>query len=324
MIFSKLEWRIRWPYLLLLPVLVAGVAALNVYYPFWKGCSSFSDSDRQRVSSYLSKRFGLGDVSGVEVYAGTTLPGTCTRKLNVRSSHWKQDQSFLLSSDKRYLFRGVDDLTAEPKQIAADVAAAPNAVVPVDMAELTAGNPPSLGPSDAPVTLVEFSDFQCPFCKRFAATLKDQVLPEEKGRLRLVFRQFPLPMHSHAKEEAELSACVAGQSMPVFWALNDYLFNHQVSGEGNDLVSASMQFLRTQKDANVASVQACINKHAMAQKVDEDVRLGQKYGVTGTPTFFVNGQREVGAKDEAALKQLIDQVIMNPHQPAIAKGKGGI
>jgi protein-disulfide isomerase len=131
-------------------------------------------------------------------------------------------------------------------------------------------------------------------------------------------------MHSHAKEEAELSACVAGQSMPVFWALNDYLFNHQVSGEGNDLVSASMQFLRTQKDANVASVQACINKHAMAQKVDEDVRLGQKYGVTGTPTFFVNGQREVGAKDEAALKQLIDQVIMNPHQPAIAKGKGGI
>ena len=315
--FSKLELHMKRPYLLLLPVIVATALIAKAYYPGWWGCQSFSEADRSKIVSYLSRRYGLGDSASIKVTPGAILQGACIRRLSVVAPRWAQEQTFYLSPDKRYLSRDAGDLDHTPKSLL--TAKPATAEKSVDMGELTAGNPPSVGPENAPVTLVEFSDFQCPYCKQLAIALTGKLLSDEKKQVRIVFRQYPLPFHSHAKEEAELSACVAQQSIPAFWNLHDYLFGHQPSGKDQDghadVIAAALTFLRTQRDVSVPTVQTCMSSHSTAGLIDADIKLAEKYGVTGTPTFFVNSERRVGALDEASLRDLIEKAKQSKQQP---------
>jgi len=159
---------------------------------------------------------------------------------------------------------------------------------------------PAKGASQAPVTIVEFADFQCPYCSRAADTVA-RVMAAYEGKVRLVFRHFPLSFHEKAPKAAEAGACADEQGK--FWALHDALFESQAL----EPESLKMQAQRLGLDA--AKFDSCLDSGRMAALVKRDLAAGQKAGVTGTPAFFINGRLLSGAQPEDEFRKIIDQEL---------------
>lgn len=161
---------------------------------------------------------------------------------------------------------------------------------------------PSLGPADAPVTIVEFSDFECPYCSRLAATLK-QVREQYPEQVRIVFRHFPLrSIHPNAQKAAEASLCAEDQGK--FWEMHDRLFEQQQS-------LANETFLATARELNLdlEAFQQCLQSGRYAQEVQSDFLAGARTGISGTPSLFINGRKLVGAVSYEEIVQVIEEEL---------------
>lgn len=157
----------------------------------------------------------------------------------------------------------------------------------------------SRGPKDAPVTIVEFSDFQCPFCKTANATVK-QVLDKYPGKVRLVFRDYPLAsLHPQAPKAHEAARCAADQSK--FWEYHDVLFERSPKMSPQDL----KQYAKDLK-LDAATFDQCLDSGKHTAAVDKDFQEGAGLGLTGTPSFFINGKQIVGAQPLAAFQKVVD------------------
>jgi protein-disulfide isomerase len=156
------------------------------------------------------------------------------------------------------------------------------------------------GPEDAPVTLVEYSDFECPHCGRAEPIVRD-LLAGFGTDIRFVFRHLPLTdVHEHAQIAAEASEAAAAQG--AFWEMHDLLFEHQDALGFGDLAGYARDL---GLDAARFSDDLRGRRHAL--RVERDVQSADQSGVAGTPTFFVNGRRHLGAYDEATLSDLVRQ-----------------
>lgn len=175
-------------------------------------------------------------------------------------------------------------------------------------ANIAKGNAAAFGPADAKVTVVEFSDFQCPYCSR-AATAVDQIKEKYGTRVRFVFRQFPLPMHQNARGAAE--AALAANAQGKFWEFHDKMFQNQSKLERSDLEGFA-------KDVgmDVAAFKKALDSKTYAADVDADMKLGESVAVNGTPTMFINGARVQNPTSFEAISAQIEGALSG--KPAAA------
>jgi protein-disulfide isomerase len=166
-------------------------------------------------------------------------------------------------------------------------------------AKMDIGNSPVKGPANAKVTIVEFSDFQCPYCKRGHDTM-EEVLKAYPKDVKLTFKHYPLPFHKEAEPASR--AAWAAQQQGKFWEFQDALFNNQ-DKLGQDFYLATAKELKLDE----AKFKADMNSEAAKKQIDEDSELGSKNGIQGTPGFFVNGVAVKGAYPASHFKGIIDR-----------------
>ncbi len=157
------------------------------------------------------------------------------------------------------------------------------------------------GPETAPIQMVEFSDFQCPFCQR-ANPVVERVLQTYGDKIRFVYRHYPLANHPNARPAAEAAACANAQGK--FWPYHDRLFANSSALSDADLKSHAAA-----TGLDTAAFNACFDGHQKKEEVDTDLKEAELVGVTGTPAFFINGRSIEGAQPYEAFKRLIDEEL---------------
>ena len=157
------------------------------------------------------------------------------------------------------------------------------------------------GDKDAPVTIIEWSDFECPFCARFYRDTLPLIEEEyiKTGKVKLVFRDFPLSFHQNAQKAAEAAECAGEQGK--FWEMHDLLFEQGVEGG-----TAGCKQYEKQLGLNTAKFNECLDSGAMASEVRKDTADGAAAGIQGTPGFLINGKLVSGAQPFSSFKQVID------------------
>lgn len=167
--------------------------------------------------------------------------------------------------------------------------------------KIAVGDAPTKGPEDAPVTIVEFSDFECPFCSRVNPTLA-QVEENYGEKVRIAFKQFPLAMHPHAEKAAQAALCAHDQGK--FWEMHDAMFGNQ-----QELAVEQLKAKAADLGLDAETFNQCLDSGKHAERVQSDMAEGQAAGVTGTPAMFINGRLVSGAVPYDQISSVIDDEL---------------
>ncbi|TMB59421.1 MAG: hypothetical protein E6J56_00275 [Deltaproteobacteria bacterium] len=166
--------------------------------------------------------------------------------------------------------------------------------------DVAAAGRPERGPKNASVTIIEFSDYQCPFCQK-AEDVVDQVMKTYGDKIRLVYRDYPLPFHPNARPASEAAACANAQGK--FWEYHAKLFH------GDGLEPEKLKTYADQVGLDRKKFDDCLEKKPFKAEIDKDVKDGEKAGVNGTPAFFINGRMLSGAQPFEKFKEVIDDEL---------------
>jgi protein-disulfide isomerase len=257
-------------------------------------------AEKDQVSRRIEEYFGKSVTPGIGLrvvdISPSEVPGWNKGTLEVAAGSNVQSMEFLVSHDGKYFISGeVTDLTVDPLQAV--------------MQKIKLDGEPARGPADAKVTIVEFSDFQCPFCSRGYQILEEQVMPEYEGKVRFVFKHLPLKsIHPWAESAALATECAAVQNDEAYWKLYHALFKGQRDLNQDNLKEKVTQFA---KDAGLdeAKFSECYESKAAMADVEEDLQEAAAVGANSTPTFFINGRRLEGAQPFENFKAIIDQEL---------------
>jgi protein-disulfide isomerase len=167
------------------------------------------------------------------------------------------------------------------------------------------------GPVDAPITIVEFSEFACPFSAQAALTVKD-LLKEYPGKIRLYFRHYPMPYHLDAPLAAE--AALAAESQGKFWEMHDKLFANR-----NNLKRDDLETYAGELGLDMTKFRRALDTRQYKERVDQDLVLVEQVGAKGTPAFFINGRPLPGAAPIEAFRAMVDEELSSDPKLA-AKG----
>lgn len=165
------------------------------------------------------------------------------------------------------------------------------------------GDAPFVGKADAKVTIVEFSDFQCPFCQKGAGVM-EEVKKKYGNKVKIAFKNYPLPFHNNAKTAANAGLCANEQGVDKFWKMHDAMFADQGNLTNEGLVKMAKKIGLKESD-----FKTCLEANKFASKVESDIVEGQNVGVKSTPTFFVNGKMISGAVPLEQFSEVIDQEL---------------
>lgn len=231
----------------------------------------------------------------------------------------QQTQRFLVTKDNKMLyFIGGDpiDVSMSSEEVEATLAAARELEAEQNRQRATAlmaalPDLPSKGSPNARVTIVEFSDFQCPYCAR-GNQIMEQVLAQHEDDIRFIFAHFPLPNHDWARPASIAAECANNQDSDAFWSLHDDYFANQRQLSTENVLLRSRSFLSDSGiDLDVwesCAMDATTAEHQeAARKVDLAMAVGQQFGVSGTPGFFINGHFVNGAQPPATFERYIQQ-----------------
>jgi len=245
------------------------------------------------VNSFLFQMFGYDPTVSWKVVdiRPSEVPGLADVTIVVTSPQGSNPNRLLVSSDGKHAISGdVMPFGAKPFEDARE--------------KLEKGvNGPSKGPAKATVTVVEFSDMQCPHCQKAAPTM-DQLMALEPDA-RFIFQNFPLPAHNWAEKAAGYVDCVGRASNDAVWKFIQKTFDDQANiTEAN--VDEKLKAIATAAGANGDEIAACAVKPETKARVEASVALGKSVGVTGTPAVFINGRMVGGGAPVEALKKIVD------------------
>ncbi len=248
-----------------------------------QSCQPLESARTPQFESFLQQWYKLSPQQSFTLIDSGTVDSACYRKLVFRASMPAPLLTLYLTPDGKHLVSGLMDLKVDP-------AVARRKKEEEVEALLENGALLTSGESAAPLKMVVFTDFQCPYCKRFAGFLSE-LTPGERSKLQLTYRQFPLNMHSWAQDAAALAACVAMQDRAAFWKLHNFLFSEQQELSKETLASKAMDFLSHDKTFDTKQVASCLTGKAFQEFLQRDERLAMDLGINATPTVFLNGQK---------------------------------
>ena len=289
----------------LLAIASAPLLGWNAHAQQQKPAAAATPETQKNIEAYLRNLYAFG--SDVKVVVGplkeTQVEGILETEVNVTVGENKESARFYLSKDGRYLFRGeLSDMTKDP--------------LAENLAQMRLADAPALGDTKAPVTIVEYSDFECPVCRSLHDNLRG-ILPNYAGKVRVIFKDFPLEqLHPWARTAAIAGRCAYQQKPEAFWKIYDLIYDNQdtISAE-NAWVKMTDYAAQTGLDAD--SFKGCMAGPEAAAAVNASHANGQKLEVNSTPTVFVNGRRMVGA-DTHLLEQYINYELakLSPNKSA--------
>ena len=269
---------------------------------------SFFQGSGKSIKPEDAKAQALNFINGNLLRAGTVATisnveeenGLYKMKLVVEG----QEFDSYMTLDGKLLFPSAVDMTAPIEQPAQPTEptqpTTPGTPVNVDLTALEDDDAVK-GDPNAPVTIVEFSDYECPFCGRYVKQTYPQITKEyiDTGKVRYIFRDFPLSFHAQAQKSAEAAECAGEQGK--YYEMHDILFEKGVNG-------GVPSFKQYAKDIglNSAAFDTCLDSGSMAQEVKNDMAEGQAAGITGTPGFIINGQKVSGAQPFSVFQQIIE------------------
>jgi len=215
------------------------------------------------------------------------------------------EQHYFMSKDGKKIFKGdVYDINKSPFQDNLD--------------KLNVKGAPSLGPANAPITVVVFSDFQCPMCKQEAAVIHKEITEAFPTQVRIYFRDFPLEsLHNWARAAAVAGRCVYKQNPAAFWDYHDWIYENQTY-IGLDNLNAKLQEFATEKNIDGMQLSRCIENKATDPEVKASMAIATSLALNSTPTIFVNGRRIDGAVPWENLKLLITEELDHQTKAAAA------
>jgi len=251
--------------------------------------------DKTQLETYV--RHLLAVIPEVQVKIDDPKPSSTPELLEV-DVHFlyqgrSQDETFYVTKNGQHIIRGVVyNIGENPFK--------------EDLEKLKTAGAPSFGPASAPVTVVEFGDFECPNCKEEAKTLRDNVPTQFPTQVRVVFKDFPLDqIHPWAKNAAIDGRCIFQQSLPGFWKFHDWIYEHQTDITYENLKTQVLDFAKTLPDLDSIQLGHCIDTKATAAEVDASMAEARSLHVDATPTVFLNGRRLVGNYPWQNLAQII-------------------
>lgn len=248
---------------------------------------------QKNIEAYLRNLYAFGP--DVKVLVGplkeSAVEGILETNIDVTIGENKENVKFYVSKDGRFLFRGeLSDITKDP--------------LAENLAQIRTTDAPAMGDPKAPVTIVEYSDFECPICRSLHDALRN-ILPNYPGKVQVIFKDFPLEqIHPWARTAAIAGRCAYQQKSEAFWKVYDLIYDNQ------EIISAANAWGKMVDYASQSGLDADVFKSCMASPeagaaVNASHANGEKLDVNSTPTLFVNGRRMVGA-DANQLQQYIN------------------
>jgi protein-disulfide isomerase len=224
------------------------------------------------------------------------LPGFYSVVVKASQGKASQEETFYISKDYKKIVRGVVyDSTENPFK--------------KDLDKLKTDGRPALGTPGAPVVLVEFTDFECPYCREEAKKLRENLLKDFPKEVHFYFMDFPLEsLHPWAKAAAIAGQCIFKQNVDVFWEYHDWVFENQATLTADNLTTQILNFTKYRKVDNL-QLGRCMETKATEAEVNKSIAEGQSLEVSSTPTIFVNGRKLPGSIDWPDLKRIIDYEI---------------
>jgi protein-disulfide isomerase len=261
---------------------------------------SLSAEQSEKIGTYIRKAFGVPTNVGVVVKEGgeQKIPGLTSIQVQFVTDKGSQVQDAWVSPDQKIMVIGrVLDLTVDLDKQRADKAKE-------NLGKVNLANAPVKGAPAAKVTIVEYTDFQCPFCSRGYTTV-EQLLKDYDGKVKVVYKALPLNIHNWAEDSAVAAACVAEQNKDAFWKYYSFFFQNQATIK-KDTLNEKVMSMAKENGLDEAALKTCIDTKKTLPQVQADMKEAQSLGFNSTPSFMVNGMPLIGAKPIEEFKQIID------------------
>lgn len=277
-------------------IFVAGCLLLLTIGAFIAPSAEPSALDKSTLEAYVRHLLLWGPQISVEISEPqpSKIEGFHLVKVIGKAGPATQEQEFYVSADGSQILRG----------IVYDVAKNP---FHEDYEAIDTANAPSLGTPGAPVRMVVYTDFQCPYCREEAQMLRQNLIQTFPEQVRLYFKDFPLEsIHPWAKKAAVAGRCIYNQSEDEFWSYHDWVFEHQREITPDKVRNKILEYAGNRPALDVLKLTGCMDKGEAAEVVAASVAEARELQVNSTPTLFINGRRISSQLPWPNLKQVID------------------